>query len=118
MQDVANFIGELGGDSWTTQAVAISLGAFAALITALVAFTQAHSTRRQERELKAREQWWDRFKSVVDDLGGDSGFKKDMALALLENLADARWASPHDRKMVVTALAQATRSARKEASER
>jgi hypothetical protein len=93
MQALANFLGELGGESWTTQSVALILAALlalsAAVITARVTINQGVANRKaaasqagesaqkdrdlakdigdRERELKAREHWWLRFKAVSDD---------------------------------------------------
>ncbi|MGN7250063.1 hypothetical protein [Arthrobacter sp. SAFR-014] len=49
MHGLANFIGELGGESWTTQAVAAIIGAvlvlIAAVVTAIVAIRQGQANR-------------------------------------------------------------------------
>ncbi|MET1085729.1 MAG: hypothetical protein ABWY04_01190 [Arthrobacter sp.] len=124
MQALANFIGELGGESWTTQAVALILASIlalaAAVVTAIVtvnqgnanrkaAVTQADSSAEQERLLEAREHWWLRFKAVSDDLTSDNEMKREVALVLMDHLASSAWADDKDKLMIVSVLEKAKR---------
>jgi hypothetical protein len=125
MQALANFIGELGGHTWTTQAVALILAATlalaAAIITAIVTVRQGNANRVaaalqaedsafQERLLEAREHWWLRFKAVSDDLTSKDAVKRDVALVLMEHLVDSAWADEDDKLMIYSVLEQSKRS--------
>jgi hypothetical protein len=140
MQALANFLGELGGESWTTQSVALILAALlalsAAVITARVTINQGVANRKaaasqtaesaqkdrdlakdigdRERELKAREHWWLRFKAVSDDLTSGDQQRKAVALVLMEKLAESHWADRNDKLMIVSVLAELRRSTTKQ----
>jgi hypothetical protein len=125
MQALANFIGELGGDSWTTQAVALIVASVLALTAAVItgaitvrqgnanrkaAAKQADDSAEQERRLEAREHWWLRFKAVSDDLTSDDPIKREVALVLMGHLASSAWADDDDKLMIVSVLEKAKRS--------
>lgn len=118
MQDVANFIGELGGDSWTPQAVAVVLagvGASAAAgLTAWVAISQGRKTRAhareinvKEREVKSRELWWDRFEWAAERVLSDDERQRIAGAGIMRQLATMSWMDRGDRIMTATVLKQA-----------
>ena len=118
MQDVANFIGELGGDSWTTQAVSVVLagmGASAAAgLTAWVAISQGRKTRAhawelhtKESQAKSREHWWDRFEWAADKVLGQEESERIAGAEILRQLATMSWMDRGDRIMTTSVLKQA-----------
>lgn len=119
MHESANFIGELGGDSWTTQAVVVILAALlalaAAIVTAAVTARQgrlnrlhaariAAVSRVEDRKLKGRQDWWVQFAWAAERLYGSDQGASELAAAVLNRLEQVPWASPEERDLVSDVL--------------
>jgi len=119
VQKVANFIGELGGDSWTVQAVAVLLTGIlaltAAVVTAVVTAKQGRLNRLhairldvvgrlEEQKLKGRQDWWVQFAWAAERLYGEDPGGVEVAAVVLTNLEQVPWASEGQRGLVTEVL--------------
>ena len=119
MQQLANIVGELGGDSWTTQSVSVLLAGIlaltAAIITATVTAKQSRLNRLNgirlsvvgrldEQRLKGRQDWWVQFAWASERLYGDDPGAAAMAAVVLKNLEEVPWASDEQQAMVTEVL--------------
>jgi hypothetical protein len=90
MRELANFIGELGGDSWTTQAVALivagALALAAAVITAIVTVRQGNANRRATAKQAADA-------AAKDRELADKSAEKDRELAQQSSVKDRELAA-------------------------
>lgn len=119
MHQIANFIGELGGEAWTTQSVAVLVASIlapsAAIITAVVTASQGRLNRTQgirlavvgrldEQKLKGRQDWWVQFAWAAERLYGTDAESVAVAAVVLDNLEQAPWASDEQRALVTEVL--------------
>lgn len=122
MQEAASFWGEFGGETWTTQAVAVVLAAvsasLAAAFTAWVAITQGHKTRTQEREIKSREReirsrevWWDRFEWAADRVLSNDERQRIAGARIMTGLGTMAWMDKGDRILAAAILTHAREGA-------
>lgn len=121
MLALANLIGELGGDSWTTQSAALVVAAFlaliAAVVTALVTARQGRLNRinvirvavrghLEERKLKGRQDWWVQFAWAAERLYGTDEGASEVAATVLNRLEQVPWASQEERDLVTDVLSR------------